>query len=128
MAKAFGAYVITSVLDAEKKQQIAPLGADVVIDSSSEDTVEVIRQESENGHPIDVAIDCLAGETIGKALTGDVPRKYAGMDFARAVKMAKELAEYGDIVLLSPACASFDMFRDYEHRGHVFKEIVNALQ
>jgi len=66
MAKAFGAYVITSVLDAEKKQQIAPLGADVVIDSSSEDTVEVIRQESENGHPIDVAIDCLAGETIGK--------------------------------------------------------------
>ena len=67
MAKAFGAYVITSVLDAEKKQQIAPLGADVVIDSSSEDTVEVIRQESENGHPIDVAIDCLAGETIGKA-------------------------------------------------------------
>lgn len=67
MAKAFGAYVITSVLDAEKKQQIAPLGSDVVIDSSSEDTVEVIRQESENGHPIDVAIDCLAGETIGKA-------------------------------------------------------------
>ena len=66
MAKAFGAYVITSVLDAEKKQQIAPLGADVVIDSSSEDPVEVIRQESENGHPIDVAIDCLAGETIGK--------------------------------------------------------------
>ena len=66
MAKAFGAYVITSVLDAEKKAQIAHLGADVVIDSSSEDVVEVIRRESENGHPIDVAIDCLAGETIGK--------------------------------------------------------------
>ena len=67
MAKAFGAYVITSVLDAGKKEAVAYLGADVVIDSSKEDTAEVLACEAENGHPVDVAIDCLAGETIGKA-------------------------------------------------------------
>jgi UDP-N-acetylmuramoylalanine--D-glutamate ligase len=44
-----------------------------------------------------------------------------------AVQHAKNLAKPGDIVLLSPACASFDWFRNYEHRGQVFKELVNAL-
>lgn len=67
MAKAFGAYVITSVQTSEHKRRIAQLGADVVVDTSSEDVVEVIRKEAENGHPIDVAIDCLAGDEIGKA-------------------------------------------------------------
>lgn len=67
MAHAFGAYVITSVLTTEIKEKIAHLPADVVIDSSKENTVEVIKRESENGHPIDIAIDCLAGETIGQA-------------------------------------------------------------
>lgn len=67
MAKAFGAYVITSVLSAEIKEKIAVLGADVVVDSSCEDVIEVIRREADNGHSIDVAIDCLAGETIGQA-------------------------------------------------------------
>lgn len=66
MAKAFGAYVITSVLSPEIKKRIAPLGADVVVDTSSEDIVEMIKQEAQNGHPVDVAIDCLAGETIGQ--------------------------------------------------------------
>ena len=67
MAHAFGAYVITSVLTTEIKEKIAHLPADVVIDSSKENTVEIIKRESENGHPIDIAIDCLAGETIGQA-------------------------------------------------------------
>ena len=66
MAKAFGAYVITSVLTDEIAEKIAPLRADRVIVSSREDAAEVIREEAENGHPVDVAIDCLAGETIGK--------------------------------------------------------------
>ena len=66
LAKAFGAYVITSVLTDEIAEKIAPLRADRVIVSSREDTAEVIRVEAENGHPVDVAIDCLAGETIGK--------------------------------------------------------------
>ncbi len=66
MAHAFGAYVITSVLSGEIRKKIAHLPADVVVDTSTEDIVEVIRREAENGHPIDVAIDCLGGETIGQ--------------------------------------------------------------
>jgi len=44
-----------------------------------------------------------------------------------AVKQASGAAESGDIVLLAPACASFDQFRSYEHRGKVFKDAVRAL-
>ena len=66
MAKAFGAYVITSVLTDEIAEKIAPLQADRVIVSAREDTAQVIREEAEKGHPLDVAIDCLAGETIGQ--------------------------------------------------------------
>jgi len=44
-----------------------------------------------------------------------------------AVTKAKENASKGDCVLLSPMCASFDMFADFEERGRVFKEIVNNL-
>ena len=45
-----------------------------------------------------------------------------------AVKKAREIAKEGWNVLLSPACASFDMFKDYEERGRVFKQIVNDLK
>ena len=44
-----------------------------------------------------------------------------------AVKQAADSAQAGDIVLLAPACASFDQFRNYEHRGRVFKEAVQEL-
>ncbi|MBZ5663146.1 MAG: UDP-N-acetylmuramoyl-L-alanine--D-glutamate ligase [Acidobacteriia bacterium] len=44
-----------------------------------------------------------------------------------AVRRASESAALGDVILLAPACASFDQFRSYEHRGRVFKEIVHSL-
>ncbi len=44
-----------------------------------------------------------------------------------AVRKASAVAEPGDVVLLAPACASFDQFKSYEHRGTVFKEIVRGL-
>lgn len=47
-------------------------------------------------------------------------------DFNEVINTAISEAREGDIVLLSPACASFDMFDNYEHRGKVFKEIVNS--
>ncbi len=49
-------------------------------------------------------------------------------DMSDAVKAAARLAQAGDAVLLSPACASFDMFRNYEHRAQVFVAAVQALQ
>ncbi len=44
-----------------------------------------------------------------------------------AIRRAAEAAQSGDIVLLAPACASFDQFRNYEHRGAVFKQVVRSL-
>ena len=60
------------------------------------------------------------------ALQGSAPLKQAE-SLEQAVGLAAELAQPGDHVLLSPACASFDMFRSFEHRGKVFAAAVQAL-
>lgn len=49
-------------------------------------------------------------------------------DFNSAVEKARQLAKSGDVVLLSPACASWDMFESYEHRGDLFCELVLAMK
>jgi len=67
------------------------------------------------------------GPLIGKALAGcGVPVESAA-DMDAAVQHAAALAQPGDTVLLSPACASFDMFRNYEHRAEVFRTAVARL-
>lgn len=48
-------------------------------------------------------------------------------DFFEAVEAAKEIATEGDSVVLSPACASFDAFRNFEERGNIFKNIINTM-
>lgn len=68
-----------------------------------------------------------AADKIGQALEGAAPLVQAGT-VAAAVEHSYRNGHPGDTVLLAPACASFDQFRSYEHRGEVFKEIVNALQ
>ena len=68
MAKAFGARVITSVLSDEIAEKIKPLGADVVINSSTTDVAAVLAEEEKNGTPVNVSMDCLSGETLGKSL------------------------------------------------------------
>lgn len=65
-----------------------------------------------------------AATKIRSALEEIVPLRDADYDMENAVQIAKSIASPGDVILLSPACASFDMFNDYEHRGRVFKEIV----
>ncbi|HEV8307006.1 MAG TPA: UDP-N-acetylmuramoyl-L-alanine--D-glutamate ligase [Methylomirabilota bacterium] len=64
--------------------------------------------------------------TLGPALAA-VTAVHAADSMGGAVRQAFALAAPGDVVLLSPACASFDMFRDYEHRGEVFREEVWRL-
>ncbi|MBI3609318.1 MAG: UDP-N-acetylmuramoyl-L-alanine--D-glutamate ligase [Nitrospirae bacterium] len=60
------------------------------------------------------------------AWSGAVSMTEAG-SLEEAVRLAAQTSAAGDVVLLSPACASFDMFRDFEDRGNRFKEIVNGL-
>ncbi len=57
----------------------------------------------------------------------DIPL-YQANDLAEAVNIAKKIAQTGDAVLLSPACASFDMFKNYVHRAEVFVSAVNRLK
>ncbi len=64
-----------------------------------------------------------AAPLIEKALDGKVSMERAG-SMMDAVEKASRLAGPGDLVVLSPACASFDMFRNFEHRGEVFRECV----
>ncbi len=68
-----------------------------------------------------------AREAIREAFRG-VTTVTAVCDLAEAVARARAAARPGDTVLLSPMCASFDMFTDFEHRGRVFKEIVARLR
>ncbi len=67
-----------------------------------------------------------AAESIAEALAGEVVLTRAGT-LERAVEEAAREAATGDIVLLSPACASFDQFRNFEHRGEVFEALVRGL-
>ena len=68
MAKAFGARVITSVLSDKIAEKIKPLGADVIINSTTQCVEEILKTEEENGTPVSVSMDCLSGETLGKSL------------------------------------------------------------
>lgn len=68
MAKAFGVRVITTVLTKEIANSIQHLNADRVVATNEEDIVDVLKEELENGHPVDVAIDCLGGDVMGKCI------------------------------------------------------------
>ncbi|MCK7559594.1 hypothetical protein MKQ70_33450 [Chitinophaga sedimenti] len=75
------------------------------------------------------AIICLGVDNrpIHEALSKDTKVMVNTDNMADAVKNAFQLADKGDVVLLSPACASFDLFKNYEERGRKFKEEVKAL-
>ena len=63
---------------------------------------------------------------LGDAFDNIIPYEFAE-DMEDAVKKAFSAAVQDDVILLAPACSSFDMFTDYGHRGRVFKEKVEGL-
>jgi UDP-N-acetylmuramoylalanine--D-glutamate ligase len=67
-----------------------------------------------------------AKEIMAAALAGQAPIQTAA-DMAQAVELAFAAAVPGDVVLLSPACSSFDMFQDYAARGRIFQQAVRSL-
>ena len=67
-----------------------------------------------------------ASEKMRKAF-GDVTETIMAADLRDAVEAARRVAKKGDIVLLSPACASFDMFLNFEDRGRTFKMLVQEM-
>lgn len=75
------------------------------------------------------AIVCLGidNEKIHEAFEGIVSTIIDTTSASEAVKAAYEVSEKGDVVLLSPACASFDLFKNYEDRGDQFKKAVREL-
>ena len=68
-----------------------------------------------------------AADKIEAELDGVIPVERTET-LARAVELASRRAQPGDTVLLAPACASFDQFENYEHRGRVFKQLVRELE
>lgn len=83
--------------------------------------VDALREKGRAAVVIGEAADLIKG-----AIGDVVPVRAAGsMD--EAVRVAADLARAGDAVLLSPACSSFDMFKDYKHRGDAFVAAVHAL-
>jgi UDP-N-acetylmuramoylalanine--D-glutamate ligase len=105
---------------------------------SFEKNVLIILGGKDKGSSYDPLIEAMKGRvkhvlligaaaaTIDKAIGGAFPQTLVG-SMQDAVGKSLDIAAPGDIVLLSPACASFDMFDNYEHRGRVFKEAVKAI-
>jgi UDP-N-acetylmuramoylalanine--D-glutamate ligase len=75
------------------------------------------------------AIVCLGTDNrkIHEAFQNDVSLMVNTTNAEEAVKAAYHFANKGDVVLLSPACASFDLFKNYEDRGDQFKKAVREL-
>ncbi len=68
MAKAYGIRVITTIIDESKREDCKKLGADVIVNTKTESITDVLKAQLEAGHPVDVAIDCLGGNIMGKCL------------------------------------------------------------
>lgn len=92
-------------------------------DKGSDYTVlnDLLRQRVKRVYTIGAAAAKIESQVSGAA------EIESAQTLENAIRRASELAQPGDIVLLAPACASFDQFQNYEHRGRVFKQVVHSL-
>jgi len=90
------------------------------------DYTQLIKQIHNKVHTL-IAIG-EAAPLIEEQLKTTVPQFERAESMEEAVRAGKAQAKRGEIVLLSPACSSFDMYQNYEHRGNDFKRIVNKLE
>ena len=65
---------------------------------------------------------------MAKKISSETKTMVETQSMTEAVSMAYRFADKGNVVLLSPACASFDLFENYEERGRAFKDAVRNLQ
>ena len=91
-------------------------------DKGSDYTVlnDLLRQRVKRVYTIGAAAAKIESQVKG-------PELVHAETLENAIRKASAAAQAGDVVLLAPACASFDQFKNYEHRGKVFKDIVQGL-
>lgn len=96
-------------------------------DKGSDYTVlnDLLRKRVKRVYTIGAAAAKIESEIVSAKDGG--PEVVPSQTLENAIRSAHAVAQPGDIVLLAPACASFDQFKSYEHRGQVFKEIVRRL-
>jgi UDP-N-acetylmuramoylalanine--D-glutamate ligase len=96
-------------------------------DKGSDYTVlnHLLRQRVKSVYTIGAAAAKIESQIISSK--GGGPEVVHAETLENAIRKANAVAQPGDVVLLAPACASFDQFKNYEHRGQVFKEIVRGL-
>ncbi len=86
---------------------------------------DLLRQRVKRVYTIGAAAAKIESQIVSSKNGG--PELVHAETLENAIRKANSVAQPGDIVLLAPACASFDQFKSYEHRGKVFKEIVRSL-
>jgi UDP-N-acetylmuramoylalanine--D-glutamate ligase len=100
--------------------------------------IRIIMGGSDKGEDFSVLTELLKQKTKKVYVTGDTAPQMEKLwkdqmdlehvpDFEDCIRKAWQDSQTGDIVVLSPACASFDRFRNFEHRGDVFKSIVEKM-
>jgi UDP-N-acetylmuramoylalanine--D-glutamate ligase len=96
-------------------------------DKGSDYTVlnNLLRQRVKRVYTIGAAAAKIESQIISSKNGG--PELVHAETLENAVRKASAVAQSGDVVLLAPACASFDQFKSYEHRGKVFKDFVRSL-
>ncbi|HTU42838.1 MAG TPA: UDP-N-acetylmuramoyl-L-alanine--D-glutamate ligase [Candidatus Aquilonibacter sp.] len=86
---------------------------------------DLLRQRVKRVYTIGAAAAKIESQIVSQKAGG--PELVHAETLESAIRKASAVAEAGDVVLLAPACASFDQFKSYEHRGQTFKEIVRRL-